>query len=162
MTNDKLRQTWGAGALSPKVPGTLADLAMSNDTRALLLEVGTPTECPLFVSFSRTLDRRSLDGLTYIILGDDGGTQLCIIEGKDEVWSVDPSKRLPSRFINSSLRCFLTCLALYRDDERSLESATDEEAATLVSEFRLQISAIDSAALSHPENWWSVILEQLE
>jgi hypothetical protein len=68
---------------------------------------------------------------------------------------------LRRRFINTSLAHFFLFLGLYEEAGRATHSNAGD-AATRASELRAQFNESDPAALGNVDNWWSLILEQME
>ena len=96
-------------------------------------------------------------GETYSIVGDDYGTKIGLSRNED-VWSVDPERQMPRRFINTSIAHFVLFLGLYEQFENAKESGNREP---YLSELRTQFHESDLFALSNEDNWWSLILEQI-
>jgi hypothetical protein len=95
---------------------------------------------------------------TYSIVGDDYGTKIGLGRNGD-VWSVDPEHQLPRRLINTSIAHFVLFLGLYEQFENAQETGNREP---YLSELRTQFEESDLFALSNEDNWWSLILEQIE
>jgi hypothetical protein len=160
MNDEDIRQLWGS-RLRPITAKSLPDGRVSAETRRFLTEVGLPDEAPLLVSFAPDLlAPLEVDGIEYLTVGDDYGTQLGIEANAESVWSVDPEGSLPKRLVNSSLRAFIASLGTYVQWQPDLRDASDDEAAGIVDQLRHRILEIDALAFNDPENWWSVILEQ--
>ncbi len=96
-------------------------------------------------------------GEIYSIVGDDYGTTIGLRRNGD-VWSVDPERQLPRRFINTSIAHFVLFLGLYEQFENAKETGNREP---YLSELRTQFDESDLFALSNEDNWWSLILEQI-
>lgn len=97
----------------------------------------------------------------YIIIGNDFGTDICINK-KEEIVSVDPKHQYPTRFINKNLKCFIKFIIVYLFYEDKIIDASDDKINTVIEEIREKFNEIDIQALSNEENWWSIILEQIE
>ena len=54
------------------------------------------------------------------------------------------------------------CVAIYLIYNDRLMSAEDDEISILIGEIRQKFNRVDERALDDEENWWSVILEQVE
>jgi hypothetical protein len=94
-------------------------------------------------------------GETYSIVGDDYGTKIGLSRNED-VWSVDPERQLPRRFINTSIAHFVLFLGLYEQFKSAKETRE-----LCLSELRTQFDECDVFALSNEDSWWSLILEQI-
>lgn len=97
----------------------------------------------------------------YTVIGNDYGTDLCI-DSKGEIISLDPDHKLPTRFINQDLSSFLKFLNLFTVYYTKIGKAGEEEQLQILEEMKEEFNRIDSRALDNEENWWSVILEQIE
>ena len=67
----------------------------------------------------------------------------------------------PPQFVNTGLPEFVRCLALLGRMWRLRYGLTPEQAGRWTVDFQSQLAALDPAALASPENWWSVLLEQM-
>lgn len=85
----------------------------------------------------------------HVIVGDDSGCNLCVYPTDGTVWSIDPHGEYRKRFANSSLDQFAQCVCA-------------ADVAVHARGLREEIERTDPTALSHPENWWSVWLEDAE
>jgi SUKH-4 immunity protein len=108
---------------------------------------------PLVLTFYRH-EVRLKDGL--IVIGDDYGTTLYLDPRNGHIESRDDNGQLPVRFLNSSLDQLQQCLEEYD----KVRTSGDDDLET-VERFRCAMQRIDPAALDNPENWWSLIIEQL-
>lgn len=161
---EKIKKSWGTNLVCVS-ESDLAKFSLSTQTHNFLVRVGLPRNCPLLVSFyedNRLLHPVKSEDENYLMLGEDNGTIFCLKEKCEEVWSIDPEGELPSRFINSSIRSFFTFLYIYLSHQEALKNASDEEAGNIVRQLRTEFEGIDDRALLESENWWSVILEEIE
>ena len=97
----------------------------------------------------------------YTVIGNDYGTDICI-DLKGEVISLDPEQELPTRFINRDLEAFLKFLGIFTAYYMKACEADEEEQIQILEEMKEEFNKVDSLALDYEENWWSVILEQIE
>jgi hypothetical protein len=97
----------------------------------------------------------------WLIIGNDYGTELRA-DDDGQVLSIDSAGRLPVRFVNSSIEKFSRSIDLHRELRSQLESDSDEDAQRdAVGRFRRELQSLDAAALSDPDNWWAVVVEQM-
>src|SRR5262249_1033405 len=115
-----------------------------------------------FYTNSRVLQILRHAGSTFVVIGDDYGTKICIGEDTGELISIDEEGKLPTRYINSRIDLFLVFLEIYLTAQQSRDDTTDAEAFALARHLRHEFRSLDQQALDDPENWWSVILEQVE
>ena len=64
--------------------------------------------------------------------------------------------------MNANLAAFLSFQTLYLDQQEALQDDDDEIAIAAVKQVRSEMVSKDETALKDPENWWAVILEQIE
>ncbi|MFI9720625.1 SUKH-4 family immunity protein [Streptomyces sp. NPDC052396] len=106
------------------------------------------------------------DAASYLVMGGDFGRQLCVQYGTAHIVAVPlepgPDGRCaPPQFVNTSLPQFVRSLALLGRMWRWRYGLTPEQAGRWTVDFQDQLSALDATALSSPENWWAVLLEQM-
>ncbi|WP_016908948.1 SUKH-4 family immunity protein [Streptomyces xiaopingdaonensis] len=108
----------------------------------------------------------SSDAGSYLVMGTDFGRQLCVQYGTANIVAV-PLEAGPGgqpaqpQFVNTGLPEFVRSLALLGRMWRLRYGLTQEQAGRWTVDFQLQLAAFDAAALASPENWWSVLLEQM-
>lgn len=96
------------------------------------------------------------------LIGDDYGTQLELIS--EVLYSIDPEGVIPRRFVNSSLAAFAECIEAHRNlyaDRTTISSADEADEAAIVEAFAAALAEIDSKAIADPDNWWSLVVEDL-
>lgn len=134
---------------------------LSADTRRILCDIGLPYQPLEFIQFNiEEIDNIKLDE-NYIVIGNDFGTNICIND-KDEVVSVDIKNEYPIRYINKNLKSFLNCIIIFSMHENEINNADEEEIKMIIKKVRKEFDETDVYALNNEENWWSVILEQIE
>lgn len=100
-------------------------------------------------------DPKIVDG--NIVIGNDEGTQLKMVDSA--IFAV----ATPDRFVNSSVDQLAACLAAHSKYVRSIAAASSEETELLaVESFVAEIQRIDPDSLANAENWWAVIIEQMQ
>ncbi|MFE3603011.1 SUKH-4 family immunity protein, partial [Streptomyces sp. NPDC059142] len=106
------------------------------------------------------------DAGSYLVMGSDFGRALCVQYGTAHIMAV-PVEAGPGgqsaapQFVNTGLPEFTRSLALLGRMWRLRFGLTPEQAGRWTVDFQAQLAALDPAALSSPENWWSVLLEQM-
>ena len=96
-----------------------------------------------------------------IVIGNDLCTDICI-NIKGEIVSVDPQQVYPTRFINADLECFIQFIIIYLSHEERIIDASDDEINKILNDIRKEFDIVDKLVLQNEENWWSIILEQIE
>ncbi|MEU9982001.1 SUKH-4 family immunity protein [Streptomyces sp. NPDC050856] len=106
------------------------------------------------------------DAGSYLVVGSDFGRAVCVQYGTAHIVAV-PVEAGPGgqpvapQFVNSGLPEFTRCLALLGRMWRLRFGLTPEQAGRWTVDFQAQLAMLDPAALSSPESWWSVLLEQM-
>jgi hypothetical protein len=104
---------------------------------------------PLLLTFYGGKSRQAGDD---VIIGDDYGTELRLtVDGT--VVSIDPKRRLPKRFVNSSI----LKLAMFLEVISLADRSNDE----CEREMWSKLADIDPPAFAEADNWWAVVLEQV-
>ncbi|MFF8832600.1 SUKH-4 family immunity protein [Streptomyces sp. NPDC015131] len=106
------------------------------------------------------------DAGSYLVVGSDFGRAVCVQYGTAHIVAVPveagPGGRpVAPQFVNSGLPEFTRCLALLGRMWRLRFGLTPEQAGRWTVDFQAQLAMLDPAALSSPESWWSVLLEQM-
>ncbi|WP_432074451.1 SUKH-4 family immunity protein [Streptomyces wuyuanensis] len=106
------------------------------------------------------------DAGSYLVVGSDFGRAICVQYGTAHIVAV-PVEGGPGgqptapQFVNSGLPEFTRSLALLGRMWRLRFGLNPEQAGRWTVDFQAQLAALDPAALSSPESWWSVLLEQM-
>ncbi|MFD4987086.1 SUKH-4 family immunity protein, partial [Streptomyces sp. NPDC058374] len=106
------------------------------------------------------------DAGSYLVMGSDFGKALCVQYGTAHLVAVPVEAGpggapVPPQFVNTGLPEFVRCLALLARMWRLRFGLNQEQAGRWTVDFQAQLAALDPAALGSPENWWSVVLEQM-
>lgn len=136
------------------------ELDISAESKKILCDIGLPENPLPFLRF----DVKAADNLImndYVVIGSDFGTNICL-NSSDEVISVDPELEYPTRFINTNLTCLLECIIIYLKHEKEIAEADDNNVDRLIADIKSEFTQADPQSLQNDENWWSIILEQVE
>ncbi|MEU8822424.1 SUKH-4 family immunity protein [Streptomyces sp. NPDC048636] len=104
------------------------------------------------------------DAGSYLVMGNDFGRQLCVQYGTAHIVAIPleaVAQPVPPQFVNTGLPEFVRCIALLGRMWRLRYGLTPEQAGRWTVDFQAQLAALDPAALSAPDNWWAVLLEQM-
>lgn len=106
------------------------------------------------------------DAGSYLVVGSDFGKAICVQYGTANIVAVPVEAGpggapVPPQFVNTGLPEFVRCLALLGRMWRLRYGLTQEQAGRWTVDFQAQLASLDPAALSSPESWWSVVLEQM-
>jgi SUKH-4 immunity protein of toxin-antitoxin system len=88
------------------------------------------------------------------IIGDDYGTELRVRRECGAVYSVDPEKALPTRFVNSTVENLAAFVHLMQSYSHRPEGEGNLRMWT-------ELATIDPPAFADAENWWALILQQV-
>ncbi|MFJ1750103.1 SUKH-4 family immunity protein [Streptomyces sp. NPDC088116] len=110
--------------------------------------------------------RPAADAGSYLVMGSDFGRAICVQYGTAHIMAVSVEagpggQSVPPQFVNTGLPEFTRSLALLGRMWRLRFGLTPEQAGRWTVDFQAQLAALDPAALSSPESWWSVLLEQM-
>ena len=112
-----------------------------------------PSYEPLRLTFYGRQCRRSGGD---VVVGDDYGTELRVLaDSGDGVYSVDPERRQPARFVNSSVEHLARFFGLDSEVRRRTPGGMDNK-------MWPELTEIDAAAFADPDNWWALIHEQVQ
>ncbi|MHB9861185.1 SUKH-4 family immunity protein [Streptomyces sp. YIM S03343] len=106
------------------------------------------------------------DAGSYLVMGTDFGKAVCVQYGTANIVAVPVEAGpggapVPPQFVNTGLPEFARCLALLGRMWRLRFGLNQEQAGRWTVDFQAQLASLDPAALSSPESWWSVLLEQM-
>ncbi|MBD3579083.1 SUKH-4 family immunity protein [Streptomyces sp. KD18] len=106
------------------------------------------------------------DAGSYLVIGSDFGKALCVQYGTAHIVAVPVEggpggAPVPPQFVNSSLPQFARSIAMLGHMWRLRQHLTPEQAGRWTVDFQANLAGLDSAALTSPESWWSVLLEQM-
>jgi hypothetical protein len=94
----------------------------------------------------------------HVIIGDDYGAEFCVSLSDGAIHSIDPREELPTRFVNSGI----LELARFIEVSESFSDTPINDTAMLSRRMREALTQIDAKAFADPENWWAIVLEQME
>ena len=134
---------------------------ISDESKKVLCDIGLPNIKLNFIDLCHAEIENIYLENELIVIGNDYGTLICI-NSKNEIVAFDQENEYPLRFINNSLKCLLNFLIIYISYQNKLYNLTDEQIEKEIQEIRKKFNKIDKRALENEENWWSIILEQLE
>ncbi|MFE9256276.1 SUKH-4 family immunity protein [Streptomyces sp. NPDC006879] len=126
---------------------------------------GQPVPTLAELALQRQLQPAS-DASSYLVVGSDFGKALCVQYGTANIVAVPVEggpggAPVPPQFVNSSLPQFARSMAMLGRMWRLRLHLTPEQAGRWTVDFQAQLAALDGAALSSPDSWWSVLLEQM-
>lgn len=163
VSHEDLAQLWGEDNISLADPATLSRLGLPKGAHEVLTEVGLPKNVePLFESKSPSLIGSLGRTGRYCKVGSDYGTAICIETRTGEVVSISRGDEYPDRFVNSDIASFVEFMVLVTRERTSFPDLGGVEIEDAIRRLRVTLQSIDRRALDDPENWWSVIMEQMQ
>jgi len=64
------------------------------------------------------------------------------------------------RFVNSTIEQLVRCIDAYRDYGLAVAAADESAAFAIVEGLRRTLASIDPPAVTEPDAWWAIVLEQ--
>ena len=148
-----------------QIPKEVLQNEISNDKPifSFLNEVGLVKgfEGINFYFDSDGIKRTIIKGTEYLVLGDDDGSKLCAELSDETIQAVYEDDDLPIRYINSSIENFVLFIMFFEQYQLSLTEDEDENMKKLT-DLQSTFNEYDETALNYEENWWAVIIEQIE
>lgn len=163
VTYADLVAVWGESSVV-RLPAISQEFAQLPDgAQRVLTEVGLPKEADFQFTRSDPEWVAAADGMhKYCKIGSDYGTDICIVVDSGIVFSLSPSGRYSTRFVNSGLEYFVEFLCRVTAVRRSYLGLDDKEVDVLVEGLETELRARDPRAFSTRKRWWSVIFEQMK
>lgn len=135
---------------------------LSPYTKEILCNIGIPEEPIESLKFDVRLNEDIQLFEENIVIGNNEGINICINQ-KNEIIAIDPQDKLFSRYINKDLKSFLDYIVIFLiSKEKALNAKNENEKQKILEEMLKKFDILDKFALSDEENWWSVIVEQIE
>lgn len=161
ISHDDLARLWGEASVV--CPVDVQAVALPADAVAVLTEVGLPRQVdPLFkIEDMAVRNVPGREGL-YCRVGSDFGTDLCVSADTGEVESFSLTGEYPTRFVNTSLALFVEFLFLVSAERKRFPDLGDDEIDQLIAALEDRLRQLDGRALADRDNWWAVIVEQLQ
>jgi hypothetical protein len=151
-------QVWGE--LAPVPPQVARDLGLSEEASEVLANPGLPVSAePLFAAVA--LQRVATAEGTVVQFGTDFGTRICLRPPTGPVQSIPDVQSMLVRFVNADLDSFATFLLETCRARTQFPDLGDDEIDAMIEVLEQNLLAVDATAFDDPDNWWSVIFEQL-
>ncbi len=181
-----LSQTFGEQKVRRYAPQLLATAPLPDSARATLATAGLPADVPLFFLADTdapgappVMGGMFADARTHLIgtgaqlspaaantlathtrIGTDGMFVITVQRDSGQVWAAMPLDGT-LQYVNSSVAAFAYSLATLYATRSHMVDATPYTAGNIVADLQTRLLTIDPNALSEPDNWWSLIIEQM-
>lgn len=122
-----------------------------------------PDETILEIKFLKYDDFRSMvfNDKKYTIVGGDDVGNLIGIDADGKVWFLDTADEF-EMYISKGLKTFVDQLELYRDWNHPPLNASDKVNEENAQNFAIELKKMDKDAMVDCEDFWSVVIEQME
>jgi len=155
-------EVFGKENLKCWTDNSLTDVKIPSPSKHFLefngLPVGVDWTMTFDVSVDQPLPYANKNGLR--VIGHYGDVEICLDENRDGcVVALEDGRGV--RFINSTVECFGSFLALYQRYRKLVRGMDDDEAMELIARTENEMRVIDKQAFSGKEYWWPVIIEQM-
>lgn len=181
-----LVQVFGEQKVRRYAPPLLATAALPDAARATLATAGLPADVPLFfladtdepgvppvmggmfadvrlhlIGTGVQLSPDAANTLaTHTRIGTDGMCVITVQRDTGQVWAALPlDGRL--QYVNSSVAAFAYSLATLYATRGHMIDANPHTAGNIVADLQTRLLTIDPNALSEPDHWWSLVIEQM-
>ncbi|MFI9802301.1 SUKH-4 family immunity protein [Streptomyces sp. NPDC052302] len=186
-----LVEVFGGEGVRRYAAEALAGSALPETAASTLTSAGLPDDLPLFFTADRPdappagglftdvttnlRERRSPAGeekiaaLSYLVrIGFDGVAVIAVQclpgsgqpDGLGALWAVDPVTAT-ARYVNVSTAAFARSLALLATARQRMRGLDPVAAGAEVASLQEQLVAVDASALTDPDAWWSLVVEQM-
>ena len=164
MSPTHVQDFWGMENLIRWSSASLRDLAIPEAAKAWLTHVGLPMKAECAFRFADATSPLPLDRVRPSLkrIGFDGPVSICIDEEHEGHIVADESAiGGQTRFMNASIQRFAAFLTLYEMYRRASRGVSESKAIEIVENVEKLMREIDPDALSDPNSYWSLILEQM-
>lgn len=134
----------------------VAALPIPSSAKDVLTDVGLPRETEFFTA----ADALQVTPDGQVRIGTDYGTDI-LLDADGRVRSVSESGEYPERFVNSDLPAFVRSLAIVIEKREEYAGESNDVLDEQVEVLAATLLDIDENVFADPENWWSVIFEQM-
>ncbi len=97
----------------------------------------------------------------YTVVGGDDVDNLIGVDADGKVWFLDTVNEFPM-YASKELKTFVEQLELFINWNFPDDNASDEALENNAREFAREIKKLDEDAMSDCEDFWSVVIEQME
>jgi hypothetical protein len=155
---------WGKDNLKRWSESSLDDVAIPLSSKRFLIDVGLPCKEDWTLRFD--IEGDQLPPLTnkkhYRRIGFDDLVPVCLDERRGgAVVAVETEFGGSERFVNSSVERFGEFLMLYQEYRKTARSASEEEIPSIINGIEGQMCRIDPEAFDDSNNYWPLVVEQM-
>jgi hypothetical protein len=174
---EEMAALWGADGLQKAPWVALEPLKVPPASKKFLADVGLPREELLCISFDLEVNwlptlreeaaRKHFPPPSnadhYRMIGRGGHAPNLYLDERagGAVVEIDAERPGSPRFVNSSVEALASFLLAFRKSFVR-EEMSDEENARYVARMKSDLRLVDGRAFSDPQNWWPLVVEQME
>jgi hypothetical protein len=160
ITHADLLECWPEAQLRRLPEGVVAALGLPDEAVQVLVEVGLPVHVDHyeFEPVAPRLFTPPKGSGTWCQIGQDEGGDFSLDLATGTLWSCVDTPDLRTRFVNSTLSAFVQLLCA---DVRVRRDYGDDVEGSYEA-MNAAVKETDLAALDDDDNYWAVILEQME
>lgn len=152
-------RVWGELIRAPEE--TVRGLGLTGEAAEVLVAVGLPASAEPFFAFMPPRRLTSGPGSGMVQFGTDFGSMMCVHPPDGRLSSIPDAAGGRVRAVNTDLGSFAEFLLRTCRSYSRLPSQDDDQIDREIESLREALQVIDPSAFDDPENWWSVIFEQL-
>src|SRR5215470_10524960 len=160
MTREEMTRFWGRDNLARWSEVSLRNVTIPGSAKSFLVETGMPLRLGLTLRFEIQADQVSRASTTRLCIGFDDVVPISIDE-RGRVIAEEAKVGRGEKYINSSIECFGECLVYYQQYRISVRAASEDEVQRLISVVARSLRNTEPTAFADPNNWWPVIVEQI-
>lgn len=132
---------------------------LDQKTRDFLNEVGLPRRPGLELILEPHESSRQ-ETKKYFEIGHIDEVDVKIgIAPNAHVIAVEPNDLM--RFVNSSALAFGQFLAIFQAYRKNAQNIEEDEVLSLIERIEIEMRQLDGAAFENDENWWPLVIEQM-
>jgi len=155
---------WGPKNLKCWPASSLHDVDIPQPSKQFLIEVGLPNKEDWTLRFDHESDDlpRLPNKGNFRCIGFDDFVPLCFDENRLGCVIADETEIGGSeRFVNSNVEYFAEFLVLYQEYRITAQVLSEEEIGGTIDKTEAMMCQADPKAFDNPNNYWSVIVEQM-
>ncbi|MGO8843380.1 MAG: SUKH-4 family immunity protein [Methyloceanibacter sp.] len=164
MLHEDIVNFWGWENLKRWSEDSLRDVVIPQPSKQFLIQVGLPCNEDWTLRFDPEPDHvpRLPNKANYRRIGFDDDVPICLDEKRDGcVVAVETEVGGSERFINSSVERFGHFLVLYEEYRKAARAVSEEVIVKIIPGIEERMRKADPKVFDNPNNYWPVIVEQM-
>lgn len=164
MPHEETVKFWGYDNLKRWPESSLRDVNIPHSSKQFLMSVGLPCKEDWTLRFDPEADQlpRLPNKTSCRRIGFDDVVPICLDEErKGCVVAIETDIGGTERFVNSSVERLGEFLVLYQEYRKAARTLSEAEILKLIPTIEARMRQIDPKAVDDPNNYWPVIIEQM-